>query len=348
MPRLPRTLTREAIQAATAVFEQRAREAAATDEGLSFDDIVIACPISHRQLDRVPDAWLYGVRVMLRADGALVITKLQTQQHQRVCGELLCQLGNYAKACSDRMAARFKRRQALPDGSVVTTDVQIARRATTEKPLDEPLALFEVEVHHRPMPDIVATAAYYFHQHPSVVQVVFLKYFPPLAPALEANQLRVPAMLISFRRATGENAGLVEVAQMCSFGNESIPDHVARTLAAPSGLHVPFAVTEQQAKAEWLPDDLTLTNLLDELVQLEDEPDHAVVPVGMPHGLPAIRVDLVYEFVAAMRGWYQDRIAPARTASHLVGCRRKFDGPEPAAAKKAKNDGRAGGFLEAQ
>jgi hypothetical protein len=316
MPRLPRTLTREAIQAATAVFEQRMREAAATDEGLSFDDIVIACPITHRQLDRVPDAWLYGARVMLRADGALVITKLQTNQHQRACGELHYLLGNYSDANSGQMVAQPNRRLTLPDGSVVTPDVQIYRQPTTSGTLPVPLALFEVEVHHRPMSDIVATAAHYLHQLPSVAQVVFIKFFPLSLTA--SQELRMPAMLISFRRASGENSGLVEVAQMCSFGNERIPDHVAQTLVAPSGLHVPFTVTEQQQEpAQYLPPGFTLDNVLAELEhQLQT---HVVFPVDMPAPLSTIPMDLVREFVEAVRGWDHDRaISP-----HIVTALRR-------------------------
>jgi hypothetical protein len=315
MPRLPRTLTRETIQAACAVFEQRAREAAATDEGLSFEDIVIARPITRRQLDRVPAAWLYGARVRLRADDVLVITKLQTEQHQRACGELHYLLGNYSVvACSDQMVAQPKRRLTLPDGSVVTPDVQIYRQPTTSGTLPVPLALFEVEVHHRPMSDIIATAAHYLHQLPSVVQVVLLKFFPL---SLTTNQeLSMPAMLISFRRATGANAGLVEVAQMCSFGNERIPDHVVQTLAAPSGLHVPFIVTEQQQEpAQYLPPGFTLDNVLAELEhQLQT---HVVFAVDMPAPLPAIPMDLVRGFVEAMRGWDHDRAVFPRTVTAL-------------------------------
>jgi hypothetical protein len=93
----PRTVTLAAIQRARTAFEQRVREAAATVDGLPLDDIVIASPVTRRQLDRVPDHWLYGIRVMLRADGALVITKLATQQHERACVEFFGQLRDYAR-----------------------------------------------------------------------------------------------------------------------------------------------------------------------------------------------------------------------------------------------------------
>jgi hypothetical protein len=260
----PRTVTLAAIQTARAAFEQRMREAATSDDGLPLDDIAIACPMTRRQLDRVPDHWLYGIRVMLRADGTLVITKRATEQHQSACLELVLQLGSYA--ATNGMVARITRPLTLPDGSVMTPDVQIFLRQTTQNPVPVPLALFEVEVRHRCTLKIIETAAHHLHQLPSVERVVVLKYFDPRPPALETNELRVPAMLLVFRRASGANARLIEVAQMCSFGNEKIHDAVARTLATPSGYHVPYTVTEQQrAAADWLPDAFTLDNLLDEL-----------------------------------------------------------------------------------
>jgi hypothetical protein len=207
----------------------------------------------------------------------------------------------------------------LPDGSVVTPDVQIFRQETTQNPVPVPLALFEVDVHHRCSPKMIETAAHYLHQLPSVERVVVLKYSDPRPPALEANELRVPAMLLVFRRASGANAGLIEVAQMCSFGNKRIPGTVVRTLARPSGYHVPYTVTEQQrAPADWLPDAFTLDNLLGELGQLLAQPNHAMFYVDMPQGLPPIPVDLVTEFVEAMRGWRRDRAVPTHRSLHLA------------------------------
>jgi hypothetical protein len=106
---------------------------------------------------------------------------------------------------------------------------------------------------------------------------------------------------------------------MCSFGNKRIHGHVARSLAAPGGLHGPFTATEEQKRpARWLPDYFTLDNLSVELTQLQAQANHAMFDVDMPAPLPAIPVDLVREFVVAMRGWDEDRAVPTRRSLRLA------------------------------
>jgi hypothetical protein len=245
----PTPITKELVQAGWIEFQRRAREAEATNEGIDFDDVVIGHHVTLEQLDQLNEWWYYSVRLALRADGTLAITKASPWQHGVVCENVREKLYDRVLVLElEPTSSRRLHRLVCRDGTVVTPDNHIFYESGqgTKYPADVPLALLEIEFANRTIDHAIRTAAMYLDLLPTVERVAVLKFFPPVQPDLELHkQLRMPALAISFGRSA-EGNGRIQVVQMQSFGNAEIRDFVIDAVVNPDadGTLEPIAEAE--------------------------------------------------------------------------------------------------------
>jgi hypothetical protein len=302
------TITEASIAAGCLEFRRRAQEAAATIDGQDFDDVVIEEHMTLEQLYQVPGDWLRGVRFALRADGTLVITNVETEEYKEVCSNLSLQIYKHANIRSGfytRCQAHSPHLLTLGDGSVITPDLYVQAWERHEC-----VMLFQVEVEHRSIQSVIRMASYYLSQVTTATRVVALKFLPPQQPDLDENGLlRVPALAIIFCRSA-KRKSWIQVEQMRSFGNASIPAGVLAAFVEPeadSPLE-PFPdALKHAAPSPDVPEQLRAENPRADLTELRMGENHEVFNVEMPAPEPAIPLDLASVFAEAMMGWYYDR-----------------------------------------